>query len=311
MNCLPLLCVKFYIIITGLLVVATGCVGIWLGVQFEDSSYADALDYEWLAFVIILIGAIVILCGITGIVGTCYKVWMTFAVVTATQFSIIAFVVGTILIIIGSVTLYVQVESDDWLDDEEDCKDNFDDAHDASVKASELLCQPYCPCDLSAKNLLEIGLIGAYIGSAEDVQDCKPCENIDQYNTDEYNEVRLFITRDLELDWDDCLNNKISSEDVVDEYFDDEERKNLDFLKWAEEKFNCAGMCVKNDFYMFSDIDDNNKPDEACREEINDWIEENFLAFGIICLFCGVLLLIIPLCTAGLWCPCCRRKDFE
>lgn len=152
------------------------------------------------------------------------------------------------------------------------------------------------------------GLTDYYLGSAQNALDCKPCENLKIYNTDEYNQVRLFVTGELELDWDDCVNNRLTSLDVAENYFDDEEMKNIDLLEWAEEKFNCAGFCEENNFYMFSDIDTDNSPDNVCRDELKDWVEDYFIVFGVVLLFVGLLLLLVPICTAKVWCTCFRGK---
>lgn len=111
--------VKGFAIFTGLLMIATGCVGVWLGVQFYDSSYANALDYNWLSLVCIVISSSVILFGVIGIVSTCFSknAKAAVGVVTFIQFSIVGFLVGVFLIIIGSVTLYYYANSVEWLDD--------------------------------------------------------------------------------------------------------------------------------------------------------------------------------------------------
>ncbi|CAG9322683.1 unnamed protein product [Blepharisma stoltei] len=61
----------------------------------------------------------------------------------------------------------------------------------------------------------------------------------------------------------------------------------LPFLKWMEKKFDCSGLCTAANLYLFSDIN-RGVPDGSCRQEIYDWIQDNFLTYGIIALAFGL-----------------------
>ena len=60
--------------------------------------------------------------------------------------------------------------------------------------------------------------------------DCVPCEKYNTLSDDEKDMVREYVTDDLGLDMDRCLNNSITSDDVIDLYFDDDQRKYLDLM---------------------------------------------------------------------------------
>lgn len=104
---------------------------------------------------------------------------------------------------------------------------------------------------------------------------------------------------------DKCYSNTIDEDDVIDNYFDDNERKYLDLLTWIEEEFSCAGLCTQLPFYLFSDINDG-VPDGNCYEELKDWIDENFLSYGVVCLVAGIILILETIFAC---CLCCRKED--
>mmetsp|Transcript_30052 Transcript_30052/g.5432 ORF Transcript_30052/g.5432 Transcript_30052/m.5432 type:complete len:109 (+) Transcript_30052:638-964(+) len=104
------------------------------------------------------------------------------------------------------------------------------------------------------------------------------------------------------MDLTECSTNSISSDDVIDRYFSSSERKYLDLLTWVEEEFSCAGLCTPIPYYLFSDINEG-EPDGSCYTELKDWIDENFLTYGAVCIVAAIILLLEPIFAC---CLCCK-----
>ena len=71
-------------------------------------------------------------------------------------------------------------------------------------------------------------------------------------------------------------------------------------MKWIEEKFNCAGICSKPDYYIYSDINAD-PPQKFCIDEIRDKARDVSLIMGFVCgsatlLFCFTLMKSCCMC---------------
>lgn len=152
----------------------------------------------------------------------------------------------------GAILLVVRDEANDYLGSEKDCKDEYDDADSAVLKAADMMCTTACPCDITASNAIKIGLDGDYRqGSASKIQDCNPCEDYEALTDEEQAQVNIYVSQYADSSFTTCSD---SYDDFKDIYFTDDQQDYFDMIDWAEEFFDCGGLCTNPGRFLFSDI---------------------------------------------------------
>eukprot|EP00828_Plagiopyla_frontata_P006076 TRINITY_DN1259_c0_g1_i4.p1 TRINITY_DN1259_c0_g1~~TRINITY_DN1259_c0_g1_i4.p1 ORF type:complete len:291 (+),score=29.80 TRINITY_DN1259_c0_g1_i4:83-955(+) len=76
-------------------------------------------------------------------------------------------------------------------------------------------------------------------------------------------------------------------------------------LKLVEEKFKCSGICTMPEFYLYSDINSNSKPQKACLNSIKDEIKDISSTVSMVFAIIGLILLITLICN---FVVCCQGK---
>mmetsp|Transcript_119232 Transcript_119232/g.178117 ORF Transcript_119232/g.178117 Transcript_119232/m.178117 type:complete len:86 (+) Transcript_119232:656-913(+) len=76
-------------------------------------------------------------------------------------------------------------------------------------------------------------------------------------------------------------------------------------MEAMEDTFNCAGICTKGVFYMFTNIN-NGIPDDACGPKLMDYIEDYSTKIGAVALIVAALLLINVIIAC---CQCCKGSE--
>lgn len=158
-----------------------------------------------------------------------------------------------LLVAFGSLVIVMREYTMDYMGSAEDCHDEYEDADAAVLKAANLLCTASCPCDISDSTATEIGLINYVKGSASKVQDCKPCEAYDAINEEQQAEVQDFLNEYSDEGFNECKDSDYDS--IEENYFSDDQRDYFDLIEWAEDFFDCGGLCVSPGKYLFSDVD--------------------------------------------------------
>lgn len=205
----------------------------------------EVYDYEWIGYIIMAFGLASIVTGAIGGFAAYFKNKFLLGTVRARQFVVLCFIIGLVLLGFGAALLYGRTMVDDVLETEDDCRDSeyFEDADKAVITAASLMCTPVCPCDMSndlrAKYRQEYNR-ETIKGNGEAITNCEPCSTSD-------------ILPDEIVDSDVC--GEVTSENFIDTYFTDDEQKYFDIAEWAEEKWDCAGICTPVIFYVFSDVD--------------------------------------------------------
>lgn len=287
--CLPLNFLRAGLAAGGFTLLALGSAVVWGGYTFTTLVPVETYDYEYIGYVIMAFGLASIVTGITALVAAALKNRCLLVL-----FLVLCFVIGTILIVFGSILLYGRTMVDDVLLDEDDCRDSdmFEDADLAVIKASELICTEACPCDMDSD--LRQTYIDDYnrrivVGSALDIRECEPC-SLDGVLPDEIVESDLCQTA--------------TSEQFIDQYFTSDEQDYFDLAEWVEDSFDCAGICTEVNFFVFSDINDG-PPTENCMDSLRDWALEVMLTYGALSVSLGVWMYVNVIFS---YCLCCHPK---
>ena len=85
-------------------------------------------------------------------------------------------------------------------------------------------------------------------------------------------------------------NCSISSSQFQDNYFSGE-TKYIPLLKWIETTFDCSGLCTKETFYLFSNIN-RGESVNSCLSEVHSWAKDHFLTYGIISIILGLYMVL-------------------
>lgn len=283
--CCPPKCLKLLIFIACIVLLGVGAVLIWSGYQLQNSIFLDLIGFQYAGYIIIACGAALILISFFGFIGTWKEKKLLLCI-----FIFIGVLISAIIIAFGAIVIYVRNISEDYLGDEEKCHDQFEDADTGTEKVVDALCTLYCPC------LATDSYTVSYLSTIEEpysfpdqgaknVLDCDPCLAIPEVSEEQQTEIIDWVKANLNMDISttDC---SVTSSEYKDKYFTSSMRKYFPLLKWVEESFDCSGLCIPRDLFMFSDVN-NGEPKGSCMTELNDWVSENFLTYGIVSIILG------------------------
>ena len=284
-------------------------------------TFLDSLGYKFIGYIVIACGSVLIIISLVGFFGA----WKEKKVLLAI-FIIFSILIGFLLIALGAVLIYARQMSDDYLKTEQDCIDNFESADEGCTYAGNAMCHLYCPCKAANayietlrenyKNETIEKQIYAYedIG-AETIVDCDPCIEADKYKDEaseaisesDYNNLVEWVQENLNMNIsEDC---SVTTSEYKDKYFTSDMRKYFPLLRWVEKSFDCSGLCTPQEVYLFSDAD-NGEPDGSCRQELNDWVQENFVTFGVISIIFGAYMVLVVFFSCTICC-CSKKKTDE
>lgn len=260
-----------------------GCIIIWIGFLVSSSTLIQSLGYSYAGFLVIACGLVQFSLGFLGFLGM-YKEKKH----CIRAFICLSFLVGCLLLIGGSLVLYVREISGKIFMSEETCLEHFQNVNNLSIYAGEVMCSLYCPCSVK-KNLKGINLDIAE-GSAINSLECNPCENIQTYTSNKQEQIINWINTTLgyTVNATSCA---ITPEEYQNSFFPSEDIKYINMIMWMEEKFSCSGMCTKQDFLLFTDVN-KNTPNEACYHQIRYWAHENMQGYGAAFLIFGVFQIL-------------------
>ena len=316
--CFPARCLKFFIFIACILIIGVGAVLIWAGYQLMNLPFLESLGYSFVGYIIIACGAVLIFISFLGFLGAWKDKKLLLSI-----FILFGVIIGIILIALGAAMIYARGMADDYLKTEKDCLDNFESADEGCSYAGDAMCRLYCPCKASNSYIDSLRTkyqdesvekrIYAYSDEgAENVVDCDPCIEANKYTDSQtgsidqetYDDLVDWVQENLDIDIEN--NCDVTASEYKDKYFTSSMRKYFPLLRWVETSFDCSGLCTPQEVFLFSDAD-NGKPSGSCRGELNDWVQENFMTFGIVAIIFGayMVLVIFFSCTV---CCCNKRK---
>ena len=273
--CLPLVCLRWLIIVTGAIIILLGALVIWLGFRLQDEELMDAIDMKYIGYVIIALGAWLLLVGLLGALGAYFR--NVCALILYAKFIITT---SLVLIAFGGLGLHLSQKMSDALNNgESDCKGNdyLSTANDVALLANSQICTSVCPCDPDVMVFGVVRYATMAKGSATRIQDCNPCESL----APEMSEYRS----------DPVYCEDPDSSDFKNEFYSSSERRYFSFLSFLERKFDCAGVCEDVPYFAFTDINDG-VPSNNCREDLADWIEKYPMRYSAVVLCIGVVLLV-------------------
>jgi hypothetical protein len=282
-----------------MIVLGIGSVLVWIGFLIQSSSFIQVIKYSYTGFIVLACGGVLIFIAFIGIVGA-WKRSRFFL----TLFVISSVIIGILLIAFGGVLIYLRDLSYSYLEDEESCRDHFEKSDDTSIRASNVFCKLYCPCDLEKSTADDLKIDQFYKGSAISVKNCNPCESIQTYEPHVQQELILWLDEELgiKVNVTECA---ITSDEFKDTYFKKYD-KYITFITWIEKKFSCSGLCTAQKVRFFSDVTED-LPKESCYKDLRDWSRQMFLSYGIVSCILGVYQLAIIYFSLSL-CLCPRRK---
>lgn len=260
-----------------------GCIVIWIGFLVSSSTLIQSLGYSYAGFLVITCGLVQFGLGFLGFVGM-YKEKKLLVL----AFICLSFLAGSLLLIGGSLVLYVREISGKILMSEDTCLEHFHKINNLSIYAGEVMCSLYCPCNIK-KTLKGVSLEIAE-GSAINSLECNPCENIQIYTSNKQEKIINWINTTLgyTVNSTSCA---ITPDEYKSSFFPREDIKYIDMIIWMEEKFSCSGMCTKQDLLLFTDV--NKKiPEEACYHQVKYWAHENMQGYGAAFLIFGIFQLL-------------------
>ena len=262
-------------------------------------------DFGW---VVLSFGAGVVALGILGVIATLDRSKCVVCLVTVTQFVTPLLALALAVIGAGVFALYLKGPVEDSLSSESRClgESAFSDSQDAVVTANNLICTIMCPCKSTPALQASITATGStkllVQGSATAITKCSPCENLQQTLTIQQVPVVEKYLASLNLTMEKCQMQ--TSSDFEKRFFTNSELNTFPLLEWAEENFDCAGVCTAAPMYLFSDIN-RGTPTKSCRESLRNWIRDNLPIYGGITLGIGGWLLLAVCLALGL---CCVRR---
>ena len=289
--------------ISCVLILGVGSVLIWVGFSVQASQFIQVLQFSYSGFIVIACGGVLIGIAFLGVLGA-WKQRSLFL----TLFILLGASIGVLLITFGGILIYIRSLSEKYLINEASCISNFKTANDASIQAATVFCKLYCPCYLNATSV-DVQIPDIYLGSADNILECNPCESIQTYTTSVQNQLIVWIQGDLGYTVN-ATSCGVTTEQYQNAYFG----KYVDYfmlIQWMEEKFMCSGLCTAQELFMFSDINQG-VPNGPCFELVNQWAQTNFEDYGIISIALGSYQLFILLFAAVLCCcPPKRLQEVE
>ena len=298
-----------------LLVVVTqgmGGVLIWAGYEVHYMTVLSTLedyhtqDFGWM---LLSFGTGVIAVGLLGILVAFDKSRCVICLVTAKQYLTPELVLAAAVLGAGCFLLYLKGPVQDTLSSASNCKSEsiLETSERAVSRASDFICTIMCPCNYTAQLQAYITGSGSskllVPGSATSILNCKPCENIQQTLTSQQlDAAQSTFLAAFNLTLASC--QSMSSDDFLNTYFTADERSTFDLLEWAEDRYECAGICTTAFLYLFSSLD-RGVPVQPCRSFVSDWLQDNLPLYGGLTAAIGGFLFLVGSLTATL---CCVRK---
>lgn len=313
--CLPPKCLKLFIFIACILILGIGAVLIWGGYQLLILSVLKSFGYSFIGYIVIACGAVLILIGFLGFIGSWKQQKFLLAI-----FIIFGFIIGLFLIGIGAAAIYSRGVIDDYLSSETKCAENYKSVENAYEYAEDIMCKLYCPCKAKNEYIDSLAQSAAdesqenqyYVYThqgAKTILDCDPCFEMEKtISEDTKNTIIEWIEQNLGIKVTENTCSVTSSE-FKDKYFTSSMRTYLPLIEWIEDQFDCSGLCIVRSVYLFSDVN-NGEPSGSCRKEFNDWVQKNFQIVGIVGIIFGTYILLTILFSCTLCC-CQRKKKVE
>lgn len=283
---------KYFIYLSCTIILSAGSAFVWIGFFIHSSTYIELLDYSYTGYIVLMCGALLIVVAFIGIVAA----WKTNFLLLSV-FSVFIIIISTILIIFGGILIHLRKTSSEYLKSESECRKHFEKADDTSILASKVLCKLYCPCNLDESTANDLNIEDFYLGSAENVEECNPCENIQTYEPNVQQELMLWIDEviGVKVYPTECA---VTSEEFKDKYFGNSFKKYFPLISWMESKFKCSGLCTYQKVQFLNAVQ-HPIPDSACYNHVKNWSNKVFLAYGIVCMALGVYtysILIFTFC---------------
>lgn len=291
--CCSIPALKWIIYVCCVLVLGVGCVLVWAGYIVQSSEFIKEIQFSYSGFIIIACGGVLLFIAFIGIVGALKQ--NTFLLGFFLFFSII---IGGLLVTFGIVLIFIRSLSNSYLKDYNSCISHFNDTDYTSMMSSTVFCELYCPCLLNSNAPNNF-----YKGSADNMFQCNPCENIQTYSASQQNDLISWIKNNLYITVN-ASNCQITSTQYQNNFFGDKYSQYLSFVTWTEKSFGCSGLCTSQSLFMFSDANAGN-PIGPCYRELRSWVNTTFLNYGIISIVFGSYLVIILIFTTRL---CCNTK---
>ncbi|KAL4506902.1 hypothetical protein ABPG72_001323 [Tetrahymena utriculariae] len=178
-----------------------------------------------------------------------------------------------ILLLISLAILVISIVMTDYIQDyknDTNCtqKSLLKDLKKLNYQSYQMLCQISCKCNYTGQNPLLHNIFN-YSSSSGVVraQDCQEFSNIDISDLNSYS----------------------------------------DLLRSVEDTFSCSGFCSKNQYYVFSNVN-NGFPNKDCKTEVIDFIDTNntriIIASAIITFFFLMSFILVI-------CLCCKKPKGE
>jgi hypothetical protein len=251
--------------------------------MISSDEAADRLQPSWLNSWGIWTGVIIFFIGVVGIISGYFPhIWwkMTYSLLLT-----IILIVG----IIGLALIYdARIQVDEATYSVQGCLDSqyLSQADELVNQANDILCSEKCPCNNYYKK-------DKVKGSAISILTCRLCESTDPEIVEVVKSLggEYYCESTAGGTIDDFLNAAGFHQNTTD----------LDWLiqlaLWMEEEFDCAGICTKLPFYVFTDTNDS-FPEDDCRTRFHLWFNDMaiYLAFCIMIVILWFLLILIITC---------------
>mmetsp|Transcript_32922 Transcript_32922/g.32594 ORF Transcript_32922/g.32594 Transcript_32922/m.32594 type:complete len:272 (+) Transcript_32922:274-1089(+) len=188
---------------------------------------------------------------------------------------------GVLLCVFGIACLWGAAYAEEYLGSNEKCWDmeGLRDASNAVIRAGSIMCTIFCPCNLEPTTQVHLYANQTFTyGTATKIQNCNTCWHIQYYPPEVQALLIGFMKKYLEIDV--TVDNCVIPDDAFSDTFMQEYAKYLNLLKYVEKKFECSGICIEENVFLFTNIN-RGTPIGNCREKIYDWIGYISLKFGI------------------------------
>ena len=279
--------VKFMVYVGCAIVIGIGSVLIWGGYEYNGSPFNSLIGYTYIGYIIIAFGGSLVLFAFMGFLGTWKesKFLLFF-------FIFISIILGILLIAFGAGAIYARALANQYLGSQSDCIKKFSSADQSVTKAEGNLCTINCPCLATSPYAQSkcVNPIYCTLG-AKSILECNPCLSINITGTTaiQVNEILIWVKSNLNLDVT-AQSCSISTTQFKDNYFSST-KQYLSLLTWIENSFDCSGLCTQQQFYLFSDIN-RGQPKNGRLPQLHDWVENNFLIYGIVGIIVGVFIVL-------------------
>lgn len=262
--CLPSGCLKACVGLATVLTLALGVIAIACSATIGTNNLFISTVKETklvVMYVLIVFGALLIILGITGIIGVCKK---SSCCLMIYNIGIVLFFIAFLAIGIAALALFDRYKVNN-INDYKSCStsDWLKDANSYAVQAENTLCHQACPCNWTSGN-------SSYVINAGGSPQTQGCPG---------------------------FNDKFSA---YSDYFV--------ALELIEDEFNCAGICERSPYYLFSDVN-KGQPGQACAPKIQDYLETYSKRIGAAAIVVAVVLLLIIICSCCLCCHPDKRSE--